>query len=266
MTKEYDTKIYNLAYQFLTNRQNIDDAILDQYLNQADNSYVSTMEDVFFRLMQSLQNANMKANVIGASIGGIEKLKDVVTFTNISQFANEQILLEEIFSKTNPNSNKTLQEHIHDKNSIWHRYVKSLFEAKKFLSQFSGYDDFKKWVDFFDQDDRARHALPMILSNEIYGLGFALACDFLKEIGYISFGKPDVHIKDIFHELKLSISTSDYFVLKDIDRIAKNVGKSSYHVDKLFWLIGSGEFYKSNIKIGRQKKNFIEYVKKEINL
>ena len=30
-------------------------------------------------------------------------------------------------------------------------------------------------VDFFDEDERARPALPMLVAQEIYGFGFALA-------------------------------------------------------------------------------------------
>jgi thermostable 8-oxoguanine DNA glycosylase len=84
----------------------------------------------------------------------------------------------------------------------------------------------------------------MILSKEVYGLGFALSCDFLKELGYINFGKPDVHIHKILKGLGLvDKKADDYEVLKAIDRIARNVGVSSYNVDKLLWLIGSGYFY-----------------------
>ncbi len=84
----------------------------------------------------------------------------------------------------------------------------------------------------------------MIIEAEIYGIGFPLACDFLKELGYINYGKPDVHIIEIFKATGLvSDETSNYQVLKAIIRISENVGVSAYNVDKLFWLIGSGYFY-----------------------
>ncbi len=38
----------------------------------------------------------------------------------------------------------------------------------------------------------------MLLGREINGFGFALSCDFLKELGYEDFPKPDVHLRDIF--------------------------------------------------------------------
>jgi thermostable 8-oxoguanine DNA glycosylase len=106
-----------------------------------------------------------------------------------------------------------------------------------------------------------------MISYEVSGIGFPLACDFLKELGFSEYGKPDVHLKDIFKALDLidpnekSASKLDYQTLKVIDRIAKENGTTAYAVDKIFWLIGSGSFYLSNLKIGRQKKVFIEKVK-----
>ncbi|BCO09284.1 hypothetical protein GF1_16600 [Desulfolithobacter dissulfuricans] len=106
----------------------------------------------------------------------------------------------------------------------------------------------------------------MILEAEIYGIGFPLACDFLKELGYINYGKPDVHIIEIFEAIGLvEKGASNYQILKAITRIAKNINVSVYNVDKLFWLIGSGYFYNhiqagNKGKVGRMKEAFIEYM------
>ncbi len=54
----------------------------------------------------------------------------------------------------------------------------------------------------------------MLLDAEIFGYGFPLACDFLKEIGYVDYGKPDVHLKNIFCELGLVDEGDDYKVFK----------------------------------------------------
>jgi hypothetical protein len=52
-------------------------------------------------------------------------------------------------------------------------------------------------------------------------------------------------------------------VFKAVARVASNVDVTPYNVDKLFWLIGSGNFYGNpeignNGKIGKRKKQFIE--------
>ncbi len=98
---------------------------------------------------------------------------------------------------------------------------------------------------------------------------FPLACDFLKELGYLNYGKPDVHIRDIFSATGLlSEKSSNYQVLKAITRVSENVEETPYNVDKLFWLIGSGYFY-NHTEIGNQgrtkrlKDSFIEYMKEK---
>jgi len=109
-------------------------------------------------------------------------------------------------------------------------------------------------VEAFDTDVRSRPALPLILSLEIEGLGFPLACDFLKEMGYLSFPKPDVHLKAIFTGLDLvGPGRGDYAIFKAACRIAEHQGVTPYNVDKLFWLVGSGYFY-DHREVGRNRR------------
>lgn len=63
--------------------------------------------------------------------------------------------------------------------SIWPRYCRTILSGAKFLVQFESANDFYEWVDFFDKDERARVALPLLLDREIEGFGFDLACDFV---------------------------------------------------------------------------------------
>ena len=126
-------------------------------------------------------------------------------------------------------------------------------------------NDFYTWVDFFDRDDRARIALPMLMASEIQGMGFALACDFLKELGYTNFAKPDVHLNYIFDKLGLcELGANDYGVFKAIVRVANNANVTPYAADKVFWLIGSGDFYDDQLDIGRHREKFVAYAKKNL--
>ena len=108
-------------------------------------------------------------------------------------------------------------------------------------------------------------ALPMILAAEIYGIGYPLACDFLKELGFVDYGKPDVHVIDIFVGIGLcQPKPKPYQVQKVITKIADAASVTAYNVDKLFWLIGSGKFYNhkhlgKNGHIGRMKHAFIAH-------
>ena len=139
------------------------------------------------------------------------------------------------------------------------------------MSQFEDVDDFYKWVGFFDGDSRARPALPMFLAHEINGLGFALASDFLKELGFIHFAKPDVHLRDIFVGLDLCpVHCSDYEISKAVVQLAGDAGVSPYNADKIFWLIGSGYYYDDKQignrgRLGRQKVDFIVHARLKLS-
>jgi hypothetical protein len=158
------------------------------------------------------------------------------------------------------------------------RFCKSVISVASFLTQFKDLDDFRKWVEFFANDDRAIAALPMILEKEIEGMGFALACDFLKELGYVRFPKPDTHLIDVCMEFGLSTSDDTYSIYKAIVRCTDAIGVTPYQFDRVFYLIGSGNFdeaagfettpqeYKdARVKargITNRKKVFLEQTKK----
>ena len=59
----------------------------------------------------------------------------------------------------------------------------------------------------------------------------------------------------------MSSGDDDYQVFKAIVRVARSVGTTPYAVDKLFWLIGSGDFHLDDVKIGRHRDDFIRYAK-----
>ena len=130
-------------------------------------------------------------------------------------------------------------------------FARGILSGARFLNQFASVPEFLAWVQTFD-DDSKRDALALRLSEEIDGFGFVLSCDFLKELGFLDFVKPDVQVNAIVKGLKLASNTaSDYAVVKAVRRIAKHCGKTPYDVDKLFWLVGSGRFYDHKESIGR---------------
>ena len=110
----------------------------------------------------------------------------------------------------------------------------------------------------------------MLLDDEIEGFGFALSCDFLKELGYVNFPKPDVHLRDIFTALELcQEDADDYQLFKSVIRLSDHANVTPYNADKVFWLIGSGNFYKDpmigeNGRIRSYKREFIEFARSKL--
>lgn len=269
-TEKIDKQAYLLAKSFLPNLgiNGVTSNLIEKYLNPLTiNPKPTSKQGIYRRLLESAQNANMKAGVIGKSIGGVEKLSVVLeSFTpqSVLDKYNDhwEAVLDDIVKQLKPRG-----EIRRTPRSIWPHYCQTILSAANFIEQFASTDDFFSWVDFFDKDDRARASLPMLLSREIEGFGFALSCDFLKELGYVNFPKPDVHLRDIFTALNLCPSKADdYQLFKAIIRLAGNADVSAYNADKVFWLIGSGNFYDdlqigNNGKIGSKKQEFIECAK-----
>jgi hypothetical protein len=265
-----DKKAYQLAKDYLPslNLAGVTASLIGKYLNPLTLDPKPTSKiGIYQRILESAQNANMKAGVIGRAIGGVERLFLVLESFNpqavIDKYAGDwEAILDDIVERLEPRGEIRRMPR-----SIWPHYCQTILSAANFVEQFSSASDFFSWVDFFDRDDRARASLPMLLSREIEGFGFALSCDFLKEMGYVNFPKPDVHLRDIFTALRLcQDKADDYQLFKAVIRVAGNAGVSAYNADKVFWLIGSGYFYSdlyigSQGRVGSRKKEFIEYAK-----
>jgi hypothetical protein len=267
---DIDRKVYQLAKEYLPSRNipGVTEALIERYLNPLFlNPKPTSKAGIYQRVLESAQNAHMKAGVIGRAIGGVERLSSVLEGFDpkavLDKYAdNCDAVLVDILEQLKPHGlvRRTPR-------GIWPRYCQTIISAARFIEQFSSAPDFFGWVDFFDKDDRARASLPLLLSQEIDGFGFALSCDFLKEMGYVNFPKPDVHLRDIFTALNLcSDKSDDYQLFKAVIRVANHAGVSPYNADKVFWLIGSGYFYADpNIgnkgRVGSCKQEFIEYAK-----
>jgi hypothetical protein len=271
--QQLDRAAYTLAKDFLLQSgasKGVTPELIEKYLHLST-PRPDTLAGIYERILESAQNANMKAGVIGGSIGGVHQLGRVLCDFEpddvLQKYASGwESVLDEVVEHLKPRGSirRTTR-------SIWPQYCRTILSAAKFLSQFESADDFYGWVASFDRlDERARPALPMLLDTEIAGLGFPLACDFLKELGDENFSKPDVHVKDIFWAIGLCPwGTSDYEVFKAVARVARNVGVTPYNVDKLFWLIGSGNFYEDEDvsnggTIGGRKKQFIQVAQMEL--
>lgn len=260
-------KLYQNAYKFLLKQKGISEEILTKHLISESNK-PDDLKIIYKRFCESAQNRQMSNKVIGGSIGGVENLSKVLFDFDPGKVTEQYSkndhykLLSEIEKKLKPSGQIRTTSR-----SLWPQYCQSLIDSAYFLQQFSSAKKFYDWADFFANDTNAKPALPLMISIEITGIGFPLACDILKELGYMTYGKPDVHLKDIFKAVNLidknekSVMKQDYQTLKIIDQIARANNVTAYAADKVFWLIGSGNFYLTGHNIGRQKEAFIKKIK-----
>jgi len=282
MKRNFEQRVYELAWEFLLEKVKpfgITETEIKKYLTPEQKDRPNDLNGIFKRILESAKNTDRKEKVIK----NIDNLGKILFRFNpkktIQHYGmNYKMLIENLDQELD---NKVKQ----NDRGIWTVFAKTILTAAEFLSSFASGKEFYEWVEKIYEEEKSRIALPLILSNAITGLGFALSCDFLKELGYTEFGKPDTHIKYIFRELGLlgdvsiyTKSSLDYHYHQAILRLAKSVKPchgeniTPYAVDKLFWLIGSRYFYK-HPKIGKdgrinawRKEDFIRFVKNKLKI
>ena len=261
---QFDRSAYTVAKEYLLSFEQVTPEMLERYLSVPNSQRPDSLAHVYRQLLESAHSPGMMPSVIGAAMGGVGSLEAVLchfqSLAIVEKYGLDwSALLDEIVSEVNPQGQIRRSPR-----SLWPRFCRTALSGAAFLTQFDELEDFQRWVEPFNQDDRTRPALPLLLSAEIDGIGFPLACDFLKELGYLGYCKPDVHLKVIFPQLGLSSDETDFGVFKAIVRVARNVGVTPYAVDKLFWLTGSGNFYLDGVRIGRIRDEFVRYAQQRL--
>mgnify|MGYP001029786282 CR=1 FL=1 len=257
----YDSKLVELAYGYLLDHEGVTEEIIDKHMEHWKEGKAHTTSDLLFGMVNSVRNRRGMPN----AIGDIERLREFLEdFSPLGIASKYKGDWEKLFITIERNYTPPGRMAIGESRSYWVIFCKSVISASDFLSKFSSVDDFDNFVSQFYLNEYTRVALPLFLDKEIFGFGFALACDFLKENGYPKFVKPDVHIKKIFNGLGISNSESDYDVFKDVIRFSESINQIPYEVDKLFWLVGSGNFYLNIGKVVTSREEFISIAKKEL--
>lgn len=279
MTPEQICRITDMARAFLIDRLSEvlnpswgewwaagPEAVLAEHLSPVCRVEAVSLEDIMARLLVSAQNRQDAANVILGSVPGhIDGLRDVLGGLDPqyirSRWKSSEALLDYLVQ-----SGQLRGAIRRGAKSRWPQFCKSILSAAEFLSRFESADEFRAWLFKFRADPDLSAALPLVLAQEIKGFGLALASDFLKELGCDEFGKPDVHTKALLTGTGISNATTDYMLLRDLIRAAEAIGVTPYEFDKIFWLIGSGNFYRAvnedgeSLRIGRQRRAFLDHL------
>ena len=252
--------VFDKAREYLLSFDSIDENMLDKHLNAWKGCKINTVQDLLWGMLDSVSNRRNMPKTIGP----VDKMRPVLEDFIPSKIVEKYDDSWEKLFKTIEKEYKPLGKMVIDNpRSYWVIFCKSVISASRFLSRFSNLDEFNKFVSQFYLNEYTRVALPLLLAKEVFGLGFTLACDFLKENGYPKFVKPDVHIKAIFNGIGISKSNLDYDVFKDVIRFSENINELPYCVDKLFWLVGSGRFYLDKVEIITNRDEFIEMITRE---
>ncbi|MBQ9235393.1 MAG: hypothetical protein IJ184_02890 [Alphaproteobacteria bacterium] len=245
-TKEYALKKLTAGYQAekgltpSTAREQAEKrlALLIKPVESCDvNSPKATISAIYRRLLVSCQNRTMMPNVIkfDANRTVFEKLLENFEPTKVLAKYKNADEVYKVFESTF-NINK-------DRNSLWVLFSKSVIDGAKFMSKYKDVKAFRQEIDNIAQHSPSVLAVPRFVCEEIRGLGEILACDFIKEIGYIEYAKPDVHIEYIIKKLCKNEDMAAKEILNKVQEIAQDSGVSTFEVDKILWLIASGKYY-----------------------
>jgi len=268
--RDLDERVYALARSYLLSQEGISQELLDRYVRPSpDGHKLLTLAAIYERLLRSAQSAQSMPNVIGGSIGGIERLGTVLFDFDPAPVARRyprseegcQRLFNDIREQLAPRGKLN-----YNPRSLWRRFCGTVTSGAAFLAEFPGAQAFYEWVEPFDQYEDRRIELATIIASQIDGIGFALACDFLKEVGFTNFSKPDVHIKEIFSQLGLSATKNDIEVFKAVGRIARNVGVTPHEVDQLFWLVGSGDLNFAGRRLANSRAEFVAFAREGLDI
>jgi len=215
---------------------------------------------VYQRLLESLINRRNMPQTIG-EIKGKELEGAIFNFDVNLVLTNYQADWRQLFDAVRtvrPDAKMDAK----NSRSYWTTFCKGAISAAKYLRRFDSLHDFLSFVEHFDSKPTARPALPSLLAQEIHGLGFALACDFLKELGFTNYSKPDGHLLNIFSKLFIA-ERSQLAVFRAVELMASEVGETPYAVDKAFWLIGTGKLYLVPMKFQTSEQEFVQWALEE---
>lgn len=261
MLKQKMQKVYVEAQQYLLSMipASIQPADLDKYFI-GDRRDFASIQDVYEQFIHSAQNYQSMPNAIKYDERR-KQIKDILKDFDVQQIKAMDI--DELYQTFRKEFKVTSKD---SKHNSWRKWSCSAIDAAKFMSNFKDVDDFRAFVAQFDYNLPTRMALPLLISTKIKGIGFALACDTLKELGYHNYPKPDVHLIEVFSQLGLAEEDpiSVFEAIVEMAEVCKEVDPESspYKLDKIVWLICSGRFYLDDISVGRHKEDFINYVLK----
>ena len=247
--------IYKFSYDFLVKKGEgyVTKEQIDAFISESDVQECN-MASIYEILLNILQDFNIYPNVIKFEQRK-EEIKKIIHFPDLKYCASlDYIELKNEFKRAFQFENE----------KCWLNYSKGVVSGAKFLSEFDTYEDFKNLCESFDENVFTREAFALLLSTKISNMGFAIACNWLKEIGYKNYPKPDVHIKDICKAIGvLDEQGKDGDCFEQTIKIAECCGVEPYRLDKVWWLICSGNFYRDSIKIKMpaKKAEFIAALK-----
>ena len=149
-----------------------------------------------------------------------------------------------------------------NKDTIIRRYSNTLLDTAVYLSKFNNREEFLDDLLNHYEQKNYKELIKYFRKQVPHGFSVALSCDFLKEFdeSFSDLPKPDIHIKDTLcaicshDENYYNSEKREYECIQEMQQLTREINNSLstdkqitvYQLDKMIWLICSGNFYLHN--------------------
>ena len=265
-----ETKVYEMLLELIKSKASnarITDSELNNYFVPEG---ILFKQNYLQRLASSLQNSGMMHNSIrfNESKERYDHIKKVLCDFDAKKVLKKYNDWKDLYDAlTNKGDlDNGTQKDTNDKKTNWGKYAKGLYDGVVFLEKKDGNQMITNLCESPVEDYELVNKIEEIkkIEKNIHGLGFALVCDWLKECGCTWLAKPDTHIKIVCSAIskvidpnKVNAEMTDIDIIKFVFKFAKGIqpdhpDATAYKLDKIIWLICTGNFYLQKDKIGRE--------------
>lgn len=235
----------------------------------------NSISSVFLQMAAHATNTPRMANIIKFE-QNLEFLKEKLCDFNPVEFhekypdyKDENCIMEVVDALRYNNTTKTgikwNTDKSQNKDTMMKRFSKILIKSAEYLSHFSNREDVI--IDLLNnyKDSNLRALIEYFMKETSYGK--TLACDCLKELDkrFSFICKPDIHIMDTLDALygKIAKNIYDYieemqYLVEQINTVNSKEQITIYQLDKMIWLVCSGNFYLDKLK--NAKKIYIDKI------
>lgn len=232
--------LYNFSVDYLKEHaKGLTDSVLDDYFKVYK---ASSLDEAFERGVVSVNDNNKRtmANPIAyfrpERKSAIDKvLCDFRLESFLEKYENDvDKLFDDLCSQCVPDSEQS-------RKGAWYKFAENIITLTEYLSRFRDIDELYK---MFEKADSAEEKTELVntISAKVKYWGFTMTSNWIKDMGIMGFCKPDRHVCAIINGIyQTGKNEKDVFV--KVIEVAEQCNVSSFELDRLLFLIGSGDFY-----------------------
>lgn len=233
--------LYDYAVSYLKEQTGnlVDDSVLNDYFKV---SKAVSLDEAFERGVASVNDNNKRtmANSIAyfnpARKAVIDKvLCDLKLYEMVKKYGDDVEKLWHDLCSQCVNSTQII-------GGAWYKFAKNIITLALYLSQFRDIDElYAEFEKAVSSEEKIK--LINTVSVQVSQWGFAMASNWIKDMGMTGYCKPDQHVRAIIDGIYQTGEDEKAVFEKAVD-VANHCNVSAFELDRLLFLIGSGDFYK----------------------